>query len=78
MRRKLSLLVATALAGTVIGVGGAAPAHACHDATTEPVTGWACYQMHQTPPVGQWVQHYYDEVGEAWYRIYCLLWDPTC
>lgn len=81
MRRKLSLLAASALIGSVMTVGGASPAQACHyDVVDDPVLGWACYQTHSIPDVEGWVQHYYDSLGRAVKTAYCKLWpsDPSC
>ncbi|HEV2756393.1 MAG TPA: hypothetical protein VG318_11535 [Actinomycetota bacterium] len=74
MHKKLSLSMVGLLAGATIATS-ASPAHAQECDAKDPVLDHVCDTVES---VGPWVGYYYNEVGEAWYRVYCLLWDPTC
>ncbi len=75
MRRKASLLAAGILAGATLSTTAALPAHAQECDAKDPVLDHVCDTVEN---VGPWVGYYYNEVGETVYRLYCLLWDPTC
>ncbi len=77
MRRKLALLLATSLAGGMIALGGAAPAHACDEVANDPIYNWVCSTVHSAPDIKQTVNHYYNVVWNVADYVYCTA-SPNC
>ncbi len=81
MRRKLAALLATALAGGMIAVGSAAPAHASHcDAiinTDDPIILYTCRVVDTAPQPGPTIDYYYYLVTGIVHNAYCKV-SPHC
>ncbi len=79
MRRKLAMLLATALAGGMIALGGTTPAHACHHIyiADDPIYDWACSTIHTVPDPQQTIDHYANVVFDTVHYAYCTV-SPRC
>ena len=82
MRKKLSVVVAGALAASALTIGVGSPAQAqpiqsC--AAQDPVLDYVCDTVGGIDAIG-WVNHYYGVAGAAVKKAYCTLWptDPDC
>ena len=61
MRRKLAMLLATALAGGMIAIGSASPASATHCeaiSTDDPVIIYSCRVVDAAPPIKDTIAYY--------------------
>jgi patatin-like phospholipase/acyl hydrolase len=81
MRRKLTLLFATALAGGMIAVGPASPASANHCdplfSTDDPVILFTCRVVDSAPEPGPTINHYYWLAFDTVHYAYCTA-SPSC
>lgn len=80
MRRKLSLMAATALAAGALTVGVAAPAHATHCEniyTDDPVIIYSCRVVDAAPDLKPTIQHYADALWATIDFVYCTA-TPNC
>lgn len=77
MRKRLATVLATALMGGVIAVGGATPAQACHEIGDDPVYNWVCGSVHNAPGVKETVAYYANVVTSTVHWAYCEV-SPHC
>jgi hypothetical protein len=80
MKRKLATLLATALAGGMIALGAASPAHANHCDiiwTDDPVIIFSCQVVDSAPPLKPTIQHYSDLAFDTVHFVYCTA-SPNC
>ncbi len=71
------MLLATALAGGMIALGGTTPAHACHYIADDPIYNWVCGAVHDAPDVKETVNYYYYAVTGTVHWAYCQV-SPHC
>ena len=77
MRRKLAMLLTTALAGGAIALAGTTPAHACHEVASDPIYNWVCTAAHNAPDIKETIGHYYGVVFDTVHVVYCTA-SPNC
>ena len=77
MRRKLAMLLATALAGGMIALGGTTPAYACHEVADDPIYNWVCGTLHNAPDVKETIAYYSDVAFDTVHYAYCTV-SPNC
>ena len=68
MRRKVALVVAAGVAGSLTALGPATPAHACHDdifISENPIHNGICWTIHETGIEERIAEHYRE--------LYCTL-----
>ena len=75
MRKKLTLVAVSLLAGTALSLApfSSASAQPAECDAADPVLDHVCDTIEN---VGPWLTYYYEEAGEAVYSVYCTLWPP--